>query len=1090
LNSTYVSVGALVDRSPAGIGRVGAVDGNRVKIEYFESVAEPAVEPEWVPLPACRRARLGAQTRVFYLNPDTGAWRAGRIVGGQPPTYFVRFPNTNVDIPVAEADLRVRWDRPVRNPVDVLAISANESPYFRDARLPLLKNFIAQRSACGGMTALLSSAIEIHPHQVHAAMTVLSDPIQRYLLADEVGLGKTIEAGIIIRQTFLDDPTSRVALLSPDVLRRQWQAELQQKFFVDDFPKKTLRISSHETPEKWREYHGFDLLVVDEAHRLVQIEEPNQPPYRELAALARSVPNILLLSATPATARSITRLGLLHLLDPEIYRWENETAFNERLDARKALADAMYALDADLEFLLRPTIEQLEAQLPDDSLLHERATAVLDFLTEDGSLADHNDRPALARAVEALRAHIGETYRLHRRMIRHRRSQVLTDNGETIPYEVRGRARPRELAMQSAEHDAAQEALLAWQAAVADWLLDHDAAGDLPAYARILAILTSRAGGPVDDLADTLRWRLQGDEEAAERAGLTTVERDLLRRPAVLSPEKTALSVLDEARSAQGLTELASAVARIARAATRSVVFCGPGSLATGLSRALRPRLPRGMAVGEHTSMVDPATCAQAVRRWAEGGSVLVVDGTAEDGLNLQLADVVVHCRLPTSPNQVEQRLGRVDRYVSPLPGSPTKPVPQFVLTGAAGEFSMSQGWRSLLVDGYGIFDESLSALQEAVESGLDEVWRVGLEHGPSGLTSCAPSIEEQLKVARREVEAADLLDSVYGSTLETADISSATIRLEDDWKSIERAVVGYAGMDSGGLRLHARQIDGERVLRFELGRDDPLLPPRMFALPGMVFDQEHREGAFNRSVALRRPGTRVFRCGHPFFDLLSTIMAIDDRGQASALWRRDPKHTDDPEVYFGLDLLVEASFRSAAELVGRSTPAVQRALRRQGDRLLGPFVRRIWVPALADSALDNANKIVWLDRRYSPQRGDTNLNASRISMLFELFGGHARFAEAASKAADVARSDLNRVTDLAERTVKATERGRIQLAILEAQARARQAAGGLVGDRDSHLLDAALTKAFIADLADPEVTIVSATCVVRGGPERLPDGD
>ena len=129
---------------------------------------------------------------------------------------------------------------PVSNPVDVLIAGANETAYFRDARLPMLQSLVAQRAASGGASALLSSAVEIFPHQVRAALTVLSDPVQRYLLADEVGLGKTIEAGLVIRQVLLDQPRSRVAVITPDVLRRQWRTELREKFFIDDFPQGQL----------------------------------------------------------------------------------------------------------------------------------------------------------------------------------------------------------------------------------------------------------------------------------------------------------------------------------------------------------------------------------------------------------------------------------------------------------------------------------------------------------------------------------------------------------------------------------------------------------------------------------------------------------------------------------------------------------------------------------------------------------------------------------------------------------------------------------------------------------------------------------
>jgi ATP-dependent helicase HepA len=220
-----------------GIGRVGELGNGKVRVDYFESIADPVAESRWVEVTECRPARLDIQTRVYWQNADTGNWHTGRVVGGEPPVYFVRSPNSKEDFKVPEAQLRVRWDRSVRNPIDVLLAGANESGYYGNTRLPMVRNLIDQRAASGSAFALLSSGVEIFQHQVDAAMTVISDPVQRYLLADEVGLGKTIEAGFVIRQVLLDEPASRVTIVAPDALRRQWQEELRSKFFIDDFPQ-------------------------------------------------------------------------------------------------------------------------------------------------------------------------------------------------------------------------------------------------------------------------------------------------------------------------------------------------------------------------------------------------------------------------------------------------------------------------------------------------------------------------------------------------------------------------------------------------------------------------------------------------------------------------------------------------------------------------------------------------------------------------------------------------------------------------------------------------------------------------------------
>lgn len=141
-----LAVGRLVEHHAVpGIGRIGAVEGSQVRLDCFESVAAPVVDSQWVPADECRPATLLPQTRVYWQNPDTGVWSTGRVIGGEPRAYFIRLPNSQFDVKVPESELRVRWDRPVADPLDVLIAGANESPYFRDARLPMLRSLVSQR---------------------------------------------------------------------------------------------------------------------------------------------------------------------------------------------------------------------------------------------------------------------------------------------------------------------------------------------------------------------------------------------------------------------------------------------------------------------------------------------------------------------------------------------------------------------------------------------------------------------------------------------------------------------------------------------------------------------------------------------------------------------------------------------------------------------------------------------------------------------------------------------------------------------------------------------------------------------------------
>jgi len=1079
-----LEVGCFVEhRQIPGIGRVGALDGTRARIECFESVAEPVVGVRWVEVSDCRPHHLAPQTRVFWHDPDTGAWRAGRIIDRDGSTYFVRLPNRVYDLRLPMEELRVRWDRSVRNPVDVLIAGANESPYFRDARLPMLRSLLAQRGACAGISALLSSAVEIYPHQVQTALTVLSDPVPRYLLADEVGLGKTIEAGFVIRQVFLDDPTGRVAILAPDILRRQWQAELRERFFVDDFPDAVLKISSHETPERWSDYSGFDLVVVDEAHRLVQAGGPNDSPYRELAHLAHSAPRLLLLSATPVMWTQTTYLALLHLLDRDLYRWDDATAFQQRLQVRRALATAVYALDAEFESLIPSAVADIAQLIPSDPQFEKLAEAATALLTQDDELRDEARRDELTSRVEALRAHIGETYRLHRRVIRHRRHQVLRDDQDasTLPFTVRGRSKPQTIVLESVGHDAAQDALLLWQSKVGNWLRDHELLTSAVSYGQALAVLVSRADARVADLYDALRWRLHADIEAADRAGLSSAERTLLSNPDPIPAEIDVLNGVAEHDDVGAVERLAQVVLPTIESHDHVVIFCGPGRLAADLAVRLRILLDDHLVV-EHTRSVGPQACEQAVRQWTDRGGALIADSTAEDGLNLQVADAVVHCRLPWSPNRLEQRLGRVDRYDGQS-ATPGRPASQFVLTSPEVDYSLSGAWLALLDQGFGVFAESVSALQDGIEQVLPAVWRAAVEDGPQGLVGSVHAVREQLVRERREIDSMDMLESVHESATGLRDVASSIGMLEMSWRDMDVAVSGYAGQGPGGLRLFERRSSAlrEPIVRFERGAVDPLMSPRLFARAGRPLPAASMRGVFNRSVALRLPGTRVFRTGNPFVDMLADVIAIDDRGQASALWRPSVNPAEEPVPYFGMDYLIEADVTPALALT--TAPEAQRALRRQADRIFAPFTRRLWISADNETAVEDETLVGRLDRPYDRGRGDVNLNPDKIAMLVDLFGDRRRFAEAARQADRHARAELVRMSDLAARCEQAQERTRRSIAIAHAQARARQAAGRLLNDTESYLTEVAIADALTEALSRPTISLVSVTCLVLGDP-------
>src|SRR6185369_5149706 len=181
------------------------------------------------------------------------------------------------------------------------------------------------------------------PHQLYIASEVAGRLAPRVLLADEVGLGKTIEACLILHRLILTGRAERVLILVPDSLIHQWFVELLRRFklwfhifdeerceaieefdavenpFLDDqlvLASISLFVKNEDRAQQ-AVAAGWDLLVIDEAHHLGWSPESVSPEYALVEALCRKTPGLLLLTATPDQLGIASHFARLRLLDPD-----------------------------------------------------------------------------------------------------------------------------------------------------------------------------------------------------------------------------------------------------------------------------------------------------------------------------------------------------------------------------------------------------------------------------------------------------------------------------------------------------------------------------------------------------------------------------------------------------------------------------------------------------------------------------------------------------------------------------------------------------------------------------------------------------
>ncbi|MFD8415655.1 DEAD/DEAH box helicase [Streptomyces sp. NPDC059650] len=519
---------------------------------------------------------------------------------------------------------------------------------------------IGFRSGAGPFRSLASIAVEPRAYQLVPLLMALRQRNVRLLISDDVGIGKTVEAGLIAKELLAQGEATRLAVLCSPALAEQWQGELREKFGIDAelvlastvsrlerglelgqslFDKHPFTIISTDFIKSTRHREDFvrhcpDLVIVDEAHTCVAADDTaqgaassssNQLRYELLRRISADADrHLLLLTATPHSGKESAFRNLLGLVRPEL---------------------ATVNLEAPAG----------RAKLAEHFVARKRAD-VRDYLTKEDGLAD--DSLAERTAFPSDRWTKDEPYKLTPAY------RALLD--DAIAY-----ARDR---VEAAGEQGKREARIAW------W--------------SVIALLRSMVSSPAA-AAQTLKTR---SESAAAR---TAHEADVLGAPvAADSADNDRLEGMDVAPGAAEtedagarLLELAERAAQLVgpaedaklKALTRHVknliaegyhpiVFCRYIPTAEYLAEQLDGKLGKKTKIAAVTGTLSPQQRLERIEQLAaeaaeEGGDpavrrVLIATDCLSEGVNLQHHfDAVVHYDLAWNPTRHDQREGRVDRY-------------------------------------------------------------------------------------------------------------------------------------------------------------------------------------------------------------------------------------------------------------------------------------------------------------------------------------------------------------------------------------------------------------------------------------------
>ena len=766
-----------------------------------------------------------------------------------------------------------------------------EAGDFDDPLDFLLKQLAYQFPLQNSGGELSNSRTDLLPHQILLTHDVVGATRRHFLIADEVGLGKTIEAGMVIRELAARGEAERVLVICPAGLTRNWQDELRDCFrmhfeilghdFRDQNPhawethnRAIASIDTLKRPhraERLLSAPRWDIIVIDEAHHLTRKRYGRRitatQNYRFAEALRGYTRDLLFLSATPHQGDSYQFWSVIQLLDDQLFETADamldHRGLLNRVMFRRTKREVTYA-DGTPIFMRRQVHSQKFPMAARERAFYDRLT---EYLREGYSVAGVGQ----ARTTSQQRA-VGFVMATFQKIM------------SSSPRAIRQALRRRLLVLLAREHIAldAERGRRGSRAGLAErmWELQEEMrrlAADilgLPAsptrvaeadtyIAKVKQTISRRF--PAEEVT---QWALDGDEEPED---VIFAESDI---PQEAEKVRQLLTVVPEGTDRKFDT-LVRAVEQLRRInpTEKILVFTQYRETLEFLREELgRLYGPERIATIKGGPIDDKIAAMESF--WQpDGAQFLVSTSAGGEGINLQVCRVVFNYDLPWNPMAIEQRIGRIHRYGQ----TDTAQVYNLVAEDTVEERIYDLLERKLLEIAMTIGKVD-PVTGEVVEDFRSEVL---------GFLGSSPNYQELYKKAlvdrdyqRTEREMTDAIEkarqaseALRGLTqeLDTFNLEhycklQGQFALPDLRVFVEKAIIRLGGSflpDGEFFRIQTP----EALLRY------PRTAPR------------YEKVTFDRKLAMRRRGADLFGLGHPLVDaLIGHLQGGEPRGEVACL--------------------------------------------------------------------------------------------------------------------------------------------------------------------------------------------------------------
>ena len=645
--------------------------------------------------------------------------------------YYIQSMKTKEYKSACETELIASFNNGKVTPISQLKRYEFQNPVWFFGRNTVSKNIELLNNSTLGFKELAGSKIFLLPHQINTIMRCLQDTNCRYMLADEVGMGKTIEAISILKIYLMTRSSQSVLVIVPDSLVEQWKTEMFFKFNISIGRNRNanmIHIVPFSKIQSVNCNESYSFVVIDEAHRVVR----DQELYRRLLSVSENAANILLLSATPVQDRKEEYLDLLRLLQPKRYGRLSLEIFEELIEKQKKIVQKTSLVLNDLVDYIE-AIEETEDEDPhnnEDCIdLYDEMLEMLDEVISglnDEKLQSllekiHFDSDDLGvYAMKVLISYICSNYQIENNIIRNRRKMLETEDGKALLPKRK---------LQKLEYNM-NECDSSYESQVYEELLnyfEHNIEKTDENVETVIKPLLSAFFSSSFAFNNVLKELVSKNEDTGDlfeyAARWNSFETYIIDNISDILDDPDQYEPYYSCRLVQVFNHLFNECF-----GTKTVLFTDFQETFNAYETVLESVFDENETAFFCASQKADDNELSAYRFQNNTDCCyMLCDSTGGEGRNFQCADYVVHIDLPWDANAIEQRIGRLDR----LERDPKRNIVTSIVPYAFDSFeaSLFKFWN----EGLNIFQQSLSGMEiimQDINSDIKEAVKKDLKYG------------------------------------------------------------------------------------------------------------------------------------------------------------------------------------------------------------------------------------------------------------------------------------------------------------------------------------------------------------------------